>query len=159
MLNKKLSQKGFTLLELMTVVFVISIGMVAIMNLISQAFLYARLTRSKLIAAYLTQEGIEIVRNIRDSNWVDGVSEWNDGLQPGDFEVDYDDQALSSYADRYLRINGGFYNYDSGTITKFKRKIIIQQDADEISVMGIVNWQEMNKDFEVRALEKLKKWR
>jgi len=164
MFNKRKNKKteaGFTILELMAVVFVVSIGMIAVMNWISQAFLHARVIRSKLIAAYLAEEGIEIVRNIRDTNWVEG-DVWNSGIgTSGDFEMQYDDIALSNYTGRYLKINeAGFYNYSLGSDTKFKRKISINTSVnEEISVLVTVSFQEMGKDFEVKALEKLKKWR
>jgi len=153
------NKRGFTLIELMVVVVVLSIGMIGVMNSIWQVFIYAKLLSSKLTAAYLAQEGIEIVRNIRDTNWVEGAV-WDEGLElTGDFEADYDDPGLSFYGNGYLRIDGGFYNYNLGEETKFKRKINIQKDTDEISVLVEVIWQEGGKEYQIEVFEKLYKWR
>lgn len=152
------NKRGFTLIELMVVATVLSIGIIGAMNSIRQVFIYARLLSSRLTAAYLAQEGIEIVRNIRDTNWVESSS-WDDGITTGDFEADYNDPGLSFYGNRYLRVDGGFYNYGLGEETKFKRKINIQKDTDEISVSVIVMWQERGKGYEVEVFEKLYKWR
>ncbi len=158
MLNRK--GVGFTLIELMVVVFVVSIGVIGAMSLISQSFFQARLNSSKLIAAYLVQEGVEIVRNIRDTNWIEGEI-WDNGIPEGSWEADYKTQNLvQSYAGNFLKIDvEGFYSYLPGTLTKFKRKIEIQKDTDQISVLLTVTWQERGRDYKIQAFEKLYKWR
>lgn len=156
MLSK--NKKGFTIIELMAVLLVISIGMIGAMNLLSRVFLYSRLNASKLTAAYLAQEGVEIVRNIRDSNWLQGNS-WDWGIDTGDQQADYNDQSLFAFQNNYLKLNGGFYNYDAGNNTKFKRKINIQKTGDEISVTVTVNWQEIQRDYKVEVFERLYNWK
>lgn len=161
MWNKK--QKAFTLVELMVVIVILSIGLIGVVNLVSRIFISARLIASKLVAAYLAQEGVEIVKNIRDTNWVEGAATWDQdifccGSSPCDCQADYNDQALSLYDNSYLKIDGGFYNYDvaSTTNTKFKRKINVQQTAiDEISTSVTVSWD----NYEVQVFEKIYDWR
>ncbi len=120
------------------------------------------LSSSRLTAIYLTQEGMEIVRNIRDTNWLEGAL-WNDGLGIGIFEVDYDDSSLSVYGGgNYLKIDNGFYNYSNGDQTKFQRKITIENtdcpDGNCISVYVETSWQQLGKTHNVVAVEHLYDW-
>ncbi|MBL7156294.1 MAG: prepilin-type N-terminal cleavage/methylation domain-containing protein [Candidatus Pacebacteria bacterium] len=155
-LNVSKNGAGFTIIEIMAVLLIISIGMVSIIGVISKIYSQGRYISSKLTAAYLAQEGIEIVRNIRDTNWIEGES-WNNDIVVGDRQVDYNDQVLSAYQpDAFLQLNGGFYNYGAGSNTKFKRKITIANpDVDEILITVIVYWE----DYEVKTMAKLYEWR
>lgn len=156
--------KAFTLIEVLLAVFLIALGVLGAFALLGQTLAFTTLSADRLQASYLAQEGIEIVRNIRDSNWLEQVNDpsipWSDGLGPGDWEADYDDQGLTSFGDRYLKINAGFYNYDSGTETKFKRKITITPNgADILEVQVLVSWQERGKSHQVSVQENLYNWK
>jgi len=171
--NNGTIKKGFTLLEVIIAIFLVTVGMSAVLVLITKTITTMALSFSQLTAAYLTQEGIEIVRNIRDTNWIEGA-DWDDGLVcsplPCQFEAeaDYDDLDLTTYTHlgRYLKFDGGFYNYDSGSDTKFKRKITItpidlEPDGinDILEVTILVLWTEKRETYSHTAQEKLYKWR
>lgn len=66
-MNKK---EGFTFLEIMGGIFILTVGIVAVANLVANLFLYQRFLSAKLTASYLTQEGLEMVREVRDTNWL-----------------------------------------------------------------------------------------
>jgi len=167
--------KSFTLIEVLVAIFLITVGIAAALIVINQTTIFTQVTSSRLVASYLAQEGIEIVKNIRDSNFLKihkGIiaeEHWIDGLTgcEGGCEADYDDSGLVS-ADRYLKINGGFYNYDSGTDTVFKRKITIfdlldlddppDGIPDQMKVQVLVSWQERGREHQVIAQENLYKW-
>lgn len=126
-----MSQKGFTLVEVIFAIFLITLGTGSIFSLMQKSNILASLAGRELTATYLAQEGAEIVRNIRDSNWLKqrtnpGVA-WDDGLGgcTAGCEVDFNDAGPTAYAGRFLRIDGSFYNYDSGNETAYKRKITI----------------------------------
>ena len=180
----KQKNKGFTFLELLGAIFVISIGILAVYGVVSRIISYSSAFRSKLIAAYLAQEGIEIVRNIRDSNWLRGQTNlnfnWNDGLPEGDYEADYtattfeNADSAQCTEDGYCRYSGNFLKYDedngynytstSGTPTKFKRKISISyadkntDGEEEIIVTVTVEWQEKGERKTITATEILYNW-
>jgi len=163
-LNNKRTNKGFTLLELMAVTMIISIGLVGVMNLINQISLNSRLTRSKLTAAYLAQEGIEVVRNIRDTNWVENASQWDENISVGTFGLDYQTQSLPDIncgnGSSFLKFDGNFFICNAISATKFKRTVNIQKTGNEyISVLVRVTWRELQQDYEIRAMEKLYRWR
>ena len=69
-LNK--SNKGFTLLETIVAVAVIMVGLIAALVLINSSLFYVSLIKDRLIAANLNSEGLEVARNIRDNNWLNG---------------------------------------------------------------------------------------
>ena len=153
-----MNKKGFTLLEMIIAVTVILIGLIPIMSLMYDSSFGVRLSLSRLQAAYLAQEGLEIVRNIRDSNWL-AQSSWNNNLEVGAWETSYD-QALSPYQGRNLKLNNdGFYNYNSGTDTKFKRKITISKSGNDILEVAVeVSWQEKGENYSLTVYENLYNW-
>ncbi len=149
---------GFTLIEIMVAMFVFLVALIGVSLLLSKIFLFSGFASSKLTAAYLCQEGIEVVRGIRDSNWIAG-NDWDQGLGVGTREADYNDTALSVWQNRFLRLGSGFYNYSAGAETKFKRKIEISRPSDdEIQLGVIVNWSERGRNYEVSVYEELYKW-
>ena len=64
--------KGFTLMESLVAIAVFTVGISAAIFVIQQSFTVGSRVKSKIIAAYLAQEGIEVIRNIRDRNWIAG---------------------------------------------------------------------------------------
>ena len=78
-INKK--QKGFTLIELMISIFILLVAIVGIFSAFSAMVVLTSDSTDRLTAAYLAQEGIEIVRNIRDNNWIN--MDQNPGSSPG----------------------------------------------------------------------------
>jgi len=159
--------KSFTIIEVLVATFMITVGIGAAITLVNQTTAFTQVTSSRLVASYLAQEGLEIVKNIRDTNLlkihkgVGGVS-WDDGLTGcmAGCEGDYTSTTLSSYADRKLKIDGGFYKYSaSGAETSFKRKITITLDGSDILKVSVeVFWEERGREHKVIAQENLYKW-
>jgi len=176
-LIKESPKHGFTLLEVIIAIFILLVGVTAALVLITRTVSQISVSSSRLIAAYLTQEGIEIVRNIRDTNWLEGGA-WDEGLVPPDIdclttgcEADYIATTVEDphidlsdnfkvYGDNFLKIDGsGFYNYTSGTDTRFKRKITIVSGTDTLTVTVETAWSEKGKDYTHTAQEVLYNWR
>ena len=125
------SSKGFTIIELMIAIFILSIGVIGIYSAFSIIVILTADSSDSFTATYLAQEAMEVVRNIRDQNWIIG-QDWQSGLvaycaAAGGCQVDYktDFSSVQPYdSNAYLKIDAnGFYNYPSGIKTKFKRKI------------------------------------
>lgn len=156
-------KKGFTLLEVIIAIFIITTGIVGVLGLISQTITVTNISSQRLIAAYLAQEGVEIVRNIRDTNWLEEAPSWDDGLTVGDWEGDYDDiQNLTSWINpgNFLNVDAaGFYSYSAGTQTKFKRKITIQPVVNILEVSVLVEWQYKGNTYSISVQENLYNWR
>lgn len=155
--------KAFTLLEVLIAMFILVLGATAAFSSISQTIAAASLVKDRFIASYLAQEGVEIVKNIRDGNWIIGEN-WNNGLGSGDWEADYTSQTLSdNYDGDSLLIDNatGFYNYTSGTLTKFKRKINITSIGagdDRIKVTVEVSWQERGRTHNFVVVSQITNW-
>jgi Tfp pilus assembly protein PilV len=144
---------GVTLIETITALFLLTTGILAISSLISYFIPVSSIASQKLIATYLAQEGVEIVRNLRDNNLIQGKN-WDDGLANGNYEADYQSQSLTNYADRFLKI-GDFYNYTSGELTNFKRKINLEKTGDVLKIVVEVSWQERGRSHSVVVQENL----
>ena len=111
-------KQGFTLIETMVALAIFSVSVVSLIVMTSQGVANVSLAKNKLIASYLAQEGIEVVRNNRDSNgWPPTVS---DNLQDS--------------------------VYFNGTITPFSRNITITipvgSNNDEVKITSVVSWQQ-----------------
>lgn len=164
--------KGFSLAEVIIATFVIIIGIIGAMNLITYSISNVAVGKSQVIAASLAQEGMEIVRNIRDSNWIEGRDPekdiaWNDGLGDGNYRVQYNGQSLVSFSDTFLQINSsGLYGYNGvegfsgGADTFFKRRIeITNVSGTEIKVISKVAWDERSRSYEIEAESRLYNWK
>lgn len=131
-------------MELIIAGAIISVGFLSVVSLIFNAFTNTASLSGDLTASYLTQEGFEIVRRIRDTNFNTRYEEgddyfWLEGLMnetAGEGEevtgsVDYNSTTLEGNQDQNLHIDGdGLYSYDStGERTPFKRKITLKRDC------------------------------
>ena len=166
MLNKNKNKKtGFTLIDVIVAAGIIIAVIVPVFGLLKGISQASRYSVDRFIAANLAQEGIEIVRSIRDSNWIqmdqnpEGGTLWDsyltdDGSYEVDYNSDYNNNPLTEVNGdsslRYLQIdNNGHYGYDNnGAETKFKRKIKIDHRNDlvegdnipGIQILSTVSW-------------------
>lgn len=122
-------ERGFTLLESMVAIAIFSIGISTAVFVITQSINVGTRTRNKIIAANLTQEGIEVVRNIRDRNWLAG-RQWTDGIDALtnaclQYDSDYGaiDGSCSSGAN--LSFNGARY-VQTASPAQFSRTVTTQ---------------------------------
>lgn len=163
--NNKKHNRGFTLVEALVSLTVLTVGLVAgYAAAVSSAGL-ATSIRNNVVAANLAQEGVEVIRAIRDTNWFSGA-EFDAGLAPGEYEVTYRSApALSSYKDRFMYIKtGGMYQYnlvgvEDGQKTPFKRKITISKpSAVELKVTSDVTWSYRGRNRSVSVESHLFNW-
>lgn len=77
-IKNKAAYRGFSLLEGVLASFVLVIGMVAVIQLISTALKTSMDARDHQIAILLAQEGNELVRNLRDNCWTNSSPELKD---------------------------------------------------------------------------------
>lgn len=65
-------QNGFSTPEVILSIFLVSVGMVAIIAVMTSSLRYSYQNQDVIIATALAQEGLELVRNIRDNDFADG---------------------------------------------------------------------------------------
>ena len=134
--NKKKSQtqSGFTLLESLVAITIFTFGVSASVGAVMHMLKSVPLVENKVIAAHLAQESIEIVRNIRDSNWIAG-DVWDVNIPAGTGCVQYNQNSFDDLCVSYtLKSDGNYYSHDvvGGTDTIFSREITISYPvADE----------------------------
>lgn len=172
----QIAKRGFTLIEMMIAIFIMLVGMTGTLSLLQRTISSGSFSSTRLIAAYLAQEGLEIVRNVRDTNWLEARSaanSWDEGLAAcagNGFIADYNhsygpsqiDPSFTCYSGQYLNVDaGGFYSYSSGTQTKFQRKIITAQggSSDIRSVSVEINWTDGGATSSLSVQENLYNWK
>lgn len=131
-----MKKNAFTILEVILAIFILTVAVFASFSLIQQTVVGVSLNQSKLIAYYLSQEGVEIVRNIRDTNWLNNRT-WNQGISSSEEIV-------------------GFLD---GTQSRFKRKIVVAETIDGyLEVKVIVEWSERGREHNTEVINHLYNW-
>jgi type II secretory pathway pseudopilin PulG len=165
----KFKNKGFSLMEIIIAIGVIITALVGSVALISYSISSTRLSRSRITAQGLAQEGLEIVRNIRDNNWLAfkrKASDWRDGLLEGNWRVEYDKLQLLPDASSTLMLDpSGFYFYqDQGirtgsVVTPFQRRVGIEYIGDnQIKATSEIIWQEYGRNNSLKVETRLYNW-
>ena len=122
-----MNKKGFTLIEVLLAVFIISVAVLGLYNGINYSYHSVETAKEVFTASYLAEEGVELVKNIRDSNFVTGGATWNTGLSKTALWIDAN----------------GAYNYvASGEKTIFSRKIVIANLTTRLKVTVTVFYGE-----------------
>jgi len=167
-LKRLRNNDGITLVELIIALAVLMTGVIAAFNLLIQSLGLTRIVTDRYKASFLAMEGVEIVKNVSDSN------AWG-AIVSGDYEVEFNsiNLPLPSYSSpgRFLRIKDGLYGYDgsSGSSdTLFKRKIevtypddcgIEPRCGDHMKVNSIVTWQSRGgTDFSINLEDHFYNW-
>ena len=156
------SGTGFTIIELIIAIAVLSFGVVLVYGAFFVIIDATFNLSSRYTALYLGQEGLEIIRNMRDNNVKNNVS-WTAGLLGDPCKTgcvaDYkmlEGNQLAVYNNDVLGLDGNnFYSVMGSTPTIFKRKITITQISgkDEvIKVLVEVFWTYNSKSFALKNI-------
>ena len=157
-------------------VFIITVGLVGVFSSVTKYSQITQWEKENFQAYYIAQEGIEIVKNMRDSNWVnielnapEGAT-WKDGLIrcANGCEADYSSSVLTAWTDpgRFLYLDGGtggngMYKYietpgDGDIKTLYKRKITISEvDIYELDITVDIYWA----DRSIQLKENIYNWK
>lgn len=157
----KNNENGFSLLETIVATGVIIIGLISALTLITNTFFYVSHISDRLIAVNLVEEGIEVVRNIRDNNWLQNLS-WNSGLASGTYQVVYNSTSLSPFSGNPILLDPttNLYNYTLGSVTNYVRQISITNlSSYEIRVISTVTWQRRGVTYTSSAENHLFNWK
>ncbi len=139
--------KGFTLVETLVAISVLTISIVGPFYAIQQAANASFLARDQMIASSLAQDAVEYIRSVRDNNylqedaWLSGLSQ----CSPGPCTVDTT-QATPDIETviqpLYLSSNNRYNQQAAGTVSRFTRRVAIQElNAHEAVITVTVTWE------------------
>lgn len=170
--SAKQFRPGFTIVEIMVVLLVVALALVGILSLITQTIQGQSYNKDNLTASQLAQEGIELIRRVRDSNWK-ASQPFNTNLAPAvgmvfPYYMDYRDSAphphnLSQPGELVLhQDSNGFYFNDinsAATSTPFSRLItVVLLDSKSMEVNCTVTWGDHNRSYSYNLETLLYDW-
>ncbi len=143
-------RSGQLLIEMLVALGILTVGFLSVTTLLSRALGLNRTITDNYTATYLATEGIEVTKNILDSNTMQGRG-WNNGFATADYEVDSKSKSMGADV---CNISGGCpltfdsvtktYGYSplSPTVsaTPFYRTVSVALGNSEITVNSRVSW-------------------
>ncbi len=165
-LKKMHNKKGSVLFESLIAITIITVGLLGMFSLMTKSLGLTKVISDRYVAANLASEGIEIIKNLIDTNILKGDA-WNKGLGPGGYEVAYnmDINTIVRATGHALLYNAatGLYGYAVGSETAFKRDVVIDWpigSPDEMQVNSIVKWVTRGGlQFELNVEDHFYNWR
>lgn len=156
-MSRFIKKSAFSIIEIIVVLFIISIGLIGILSLIVQNIQSQSYNQGNLIAYQLSQEGVELIRRVRDTNW-NSVQDFNTDLAPAvgtvhEYCMDFDDALPTKIFDGVpceLNIDAnGFYVYDAvSNPSGFSRLIKVELlDDTRMRVESGVYWNDSKRDY------------
>ena len=159
--RKKITKKGFSLMEILISLFLLSAGLTATAQLMLSGYKNSIDSRNAIVASELVQEGIEVVRNKRDNNIAIGREAFNGLATDANFACPKLTDTVNSVAivdppttsalmqcpdttyQLYYHPNHGF-GYNSGVATKktlFRRRVTFSDNvSNPRTLRSVVIW-------------------
>lgn len=161
--------KGFTIVEAMVAIFILTISVSSMLGITASSAASARYSNNEITANYLLQEAIDSIRNSRDTiafQIKDGSGGWDKFLERYGYPLDKCFSTGGCYLSMdtfkvgdltgsdisncglncpYLKYDdtGGnlFYNYTGGDTSEFKRTVNMKEiTPDEVKVTATLEW-------------------
>lgn len=174
------NHKGFTLIETLFAILIFSASLVSLMSIAGRGIAAARSAREQTVAHYLAQEGLEVVRNIRDTNYINQQS-WDTDfdfcIKSDPCQLDYQGSVdipklvpCTTDPNKGCQMgesNGAFVNENTGQSPSgyFRKIYIIPSDLDtltgkakEYKAVSIISWKSKSVDRSVTVQMILKEW-
>lgn len=166
------------MVEVVIGVTVLSIVMASITVLTIVSIQANQANVNKLTAYYLAQEGLEGLRNMRDTNWLQNYA-FDNGFEGEFYKIDYQpgvnspwvltpmtDATQDATLDLVNDAGKNFYVHDAatwggGTESKFSRYLNVRHDATEdiCEVTAVVYWDDHGRSNSVKVSTILSDWR
>lgn len=148
----KFNNKGQGLIEVLVSIALIITGILGALTLATYSIRAGTESRERVQAALLAQEGIEIVKNIRDTNWIAG-NNWDANLPPVDKPVE-----VPSYMSNVGYLNGPAAT--SGPLSNFTRTTTISNTTspDKKQITCTVSWTDASGKHTVTAIDYITNW-
>ncbi|MBI3290671.1 type II secretion system protein [Candidatus Falkowbacteria bacterium] len=185
-MNNKNLKRGQSLLEMVFAIGILLFVVAAVLGLATSNVLGQKESEFQIVANNLAREGIEVVRNIRDSNWLAGDN-WDAGLVgAGDAAAVFDSannvwQIDFNTLDYTLNVSpdGIYGDYSLGQPSVYSRRLDIisicqTSDGSEVvrdndclggeikigvKITATVSWEERGRQRELNIEDLLYDWK
>lgn len=168
---EKQKNKGFTIVEAIIAIFILSISISAMLGLTVSSYSTAKYANNEITANYLLQEAIDSIRNSRDTlafqqkNWSGFTTRYTDcftnngcNISTSDFQPDRTvnfaaeikpcNESSPSFgvincpALKYATSGTNFYSFAGTTDSNFKRQVkMVSKGANEVEVTANVEYR------------------
>jgi len=180
-MRNKIITKGFTLVELLVAISILSLSILAAFTAVSNNIKGSNFSQDQITAYYLADEGIEFIRNVRDQNDIQnqydlangsGSVNWLAGIAAtaGDpcgasktCQFDSWHATLTSCGVSCnvldLDPSTGLYNYVTGATTPFTRTITVTVNSSTEALVTVnVSWTTNSVSKTFSESEILRAW-
>lgn len=162
-------ERGSLMIEALVAITLVMVGLLGIFSLITRSLGMNKDVHDRFVAANLASEGIEVVKNIIDTDVAAGKF-WNSTIQPGNtYAVEYDTTAgsiggMGAYVATPLNVDPstGLYSYTYATQqSPFTRAVRAKNPATGggIEIDSVVTWTVNGKDTTVELSDTFTPWR
>ena len=168
------SRGGFTLLETIVALVLVVSALIGPFTLATRGVFGAKFSKNKIVALNLSQEGLELIRVMRENNVLAGA-DWRGlqgpcsgnctRLQDGSYQPDVYTVAngstppITTGAALLFDTSTSLYSQTSGTATLFTRVVTISTPAnDQMRIVSSITWMESNIPRRVDLEETLYNW-
>jgi len=147
-------KKGFTLIEIVVILFIFSIGIMSSLSLAIRSSYLQNNKKNVITAIFLASEGLEIMKNVRDSNIILGrdYDDWTGdgsvGIGENFYKVDFNSllpTPINSIDEAVLQTESslGLYLHDGiSEDSIFKRMItVVAEDSESSFIESWVSWE------------------
>lgn len=174
---------GFTLVETLVAVSIFTVSLLGVMTVLKSGVANISVAKQKMTATYLAQEGIEYMRNIRDTVVLyeggDSYAKYGKfrtyfkgegrNCNGEDYACSFDNlspkgggSSCNTDMDCILYIDKGNYNNKkNGVNSGFVRKIwmiVLGPNSDEVKIFSQVKWAQGSGVYKVTLSENLFNW-
>jgi len=170
--RQKNSIKGFSLIEALIAIAILIVGVLSAFLLLIRTTATIPSMQNRLIGVNLAQEGIELVRALRDSDFVSGKSFKNflnavdcqsvDSCQIAANNDGKIELFLNNRKPLYYHSDTHFYNYDNSSeseVSNFSRFITIDESANDYLIVSVkVVYKVKDVEKTIEATDYLYNW-
>lgn len=154
----KNNKKGFTLIEVVVILFIATMGITASLSLALKSAYFQSVQKDLLGVVFLANEGLELMTNFRDTNRIIGndYDNWTGlasaGIGENFYKVDYYTllaTPTTGIDDSILQQDSlGFYGHNTSSDSIFKRMITTQAEGlASTSVETWIKWTRRGEDY------------
>jgi type II secretory pathway pseudopilin PulG len=155
---KNINKKGFTLIEVIIILFISTVGIAASLSLALRSAYFQSVQKDLLGVVFLANEGLELMTNFRDTNMIIGndYDDWTGfgsaGIGENLYKVDYYTLSATSTESIDTAIlqqdSIGFYTHSTSTDSIFKRLITARAETSASTTLEAwIKWNRRGEDY------------